>query len=288
LFDVRFGCRLLLKEPAIRWHCAIEVVDEVAGIAEVAELPKLLIPHPGETMLKKFAAVSVLMFLSNCASASQLPDYPFIHASGSGFVYVAPDVGEIDFEISTHDPEPEAARKVAEARIAEIRALVEGLALPSDDVQIRDLRKDMRKGEQTQPGVVDYDIKCTVHIKVRDIGKWKALVSPLLNMANLDGFMTGFDVSGREEVEARLTGEAIKAARRKAEAIAAGFGRKLGPVSGVSTGELKNMTRAMGMAATDPFHNDRGAGRGEVDRDSLLMVTLIKMAQSVDVIFRIK
>jgi uncharacterized protein YggE len=239
-------------------------------------------------MLKKLTAVAVLALLPLLASASQLPDYPFIHASGVASVYVPPDVGEIDFEISANHAEPEAARQVVEARVAEIRALVAGLALPPADVQIRDLRKELRKGESAQPGVVAYDIKCTVHIKVRDIGQWKALVSPLLNMPNLDGFMTGFDVSNREEVETGLTGEAIKAARRKAEAIAAGFGRKLGPVSGVSTGELRNVTRAMGMAATDPLRNDGGAGRNEYDRDSLLMVTLIRMAQSVDVIFRIK
>jgi uncharacterized protein YggE len=244
--------------------------------------------HPGETMLKKLVAVAALVLSPFLASASQLPDYPFIHASGSGFVYVPPDVGEIDFEVSAHHAEPEAARQVVEARIAEVRALVAGLALPAEDVQIRDLRKDIRKGESAPPGVVNYDIKCSVHIKVRDIGKWKALVSPLIDMPNLDGFMTGFDVSKRDEVETELTGEAIKAARRKAEAIAAGFGRKLGAVSGVSTGELKNITRAMGMAATDPSYSNRSAGRNEYDRDSLLMVTMIKMAQSVDVIFRIK
>jgi uncharacterized protein YggE len=238
-------------------------------------------------MLKKFIVGAAMALVTFAASASQLPEYPFIHASGNGFLYVPPDVGEIDFEISAHDADPAAARKVVEGRIAEVRALAAGLALPEGDVEIRDVRKDLRKGE-AQPGGAQYDVKCGVHIKVREIAKWQALVSPLIDMANLDGFMTGFDVSKREEVETALTGEAIKAARRKAEAIAAGFGRKLGPVSGVSTGDMKNMTRAMGLAATEPARFNRPAGRGEYDRDALLMVTVMKMAQSVDVIFRIK
>lgn len=237
-------------------------------------------------MLKKIIAVAVLA-VPFIASASQLPDYPFIHVSANGMVYVAPDIGEIDFEVSAHDADPALARKVVEGRVAEVRALVAGAALPEDDVQIRDVRKELRKGE-AQPGVAQYDIKCGVHIKVRDIAKWKALVSPLIDMPNLDGFMTGFDVSKREEVETGLTGEAIKSARRKAEAIAAGFGRKLGAVSGVSTGDLKNVTRAMGMAAAEPTRFTRQGGRGEYDRDALLMVTLIKMSQSVDVIYRVK
>lgn len=239
-------------------------------------------------MLKKIIAAAALTFVSFAASASQLPDYPFIHTSGNGFVYVAPDVGEIDFEISAHQADPEAARQVVEGRIAEVRALVAGLALPEADVEIRDVRKDIRKGEAGQPGVVLYDIKCGVHIKVSDLSKWKALVSPLISMANIDGFMTGFDVSKREQVETELTGDAIKAARRKAEAIAAGFGRKLGPVSGVSAGDLKNLTRAMGLAATDQQRFTRAVGKSEYDRDSLLMINVMRMSQSVDVIFRIK
>jgi uncharacterized protein YggE len=239
-------------------------------------------------MLKKIIAVAALVLVPFAASASQLPDYPFIHASGNGWVYVAPDVGEIDFEISAYHADPEAARQVVEGRIAEIRALVTGLGLPEGDLEIRDLRKFIRKADSSQPGVVQYDIKCGVHIKVADLSKWKALVSPLINMANLDGFMTGFDISKREEIETELTGDAIKAARRKAEAMAAGFGRKLGPVSAVSAGELKNLTRAMGMAATDPLRSARNVSRNEYDRDGLLMIIAFKMSQSVDVIFRIK
>lgn len=237
-------------------------------------------------MLKKFilAAALVVPFI---ASASQLPDYPFIHSSGNGFMYVAPDIGEIDFEISAYQGDPEAARQVVETRIAEVRALVASVGLPEGDVVIRDVRKDMRKGD-VSPGVVQYDIKCGVHIKVADISKWKALVSPLIGMANVDGFMTGFDTSRREQAEAELMGAAIKAARTKAEAMAAGFGRKLGPVSAVSAGDLKNVTRALGMAASDPVRLPRKGGGIETDRDNLLMVTVMKMSQSVDVIYRIK
>lgn len=238
-------------------------------------------------MLKKLILTAVLV-VPFIASASQLPDYPFIHASGNGFMYVAPDTGEVDFEISANQADPDAARQLVEARIAEVRALVASVGLPDGDVEIRDIRKEMRKGEASQPGVAMYDIKCGVHIKVADIGKWKALVSPLISMANVDGFMTAFDTSKRGQVESELMGAAIKSARAKGEAMAAGFGRKLGPVSAVSSGELKNMTRAMGLAAAEQTHFNRSEGRSQSDRDALLMVALMKMSQSVDVIFRIK
>lgn len=238
-------------------------------------------------MLKKIVATAVLVLLPVIASASDLPDYPFIHASGNGSIYVPPDTGEVDFEVAAYGADPAEARKVVEARAAEVRALVASLGLADADVEIRDIRKEIRKPDPAQPGVVLYDIKCGVHIKVRDLSKWRELVSPLINMPNLDAFMAGFDTSRRKQVEAELTAEAIKVAQNKAEAIAAGFGRKLGPVTAVSTGDLKNLTRSMGLAASDPFRS-RSAGQTSYDREGLLMINTMTMGQSVDVIFRIK
>jgi uncharacterized protein YggE len=239
-------------------------------------------------MLKTIIAIAALVLMPFAASAGQLPDYPFIHTNGSSWAYVPPDVGEIDFEVWGGHTNPEAARQLVEERVVEVRALLAGLGLPAADIEIRDVRKEMRKGEQAS-GAAQYDIKCGVHIKVADLSKWKPLVTALLNMANLDGFMTGFDTTRRAQVDAELTGEAIKVARVKAEAMAAGFGRKLGVVGGVSTGDLKNLTRAMGMAASDEARRyTRPTGKSEYDRDALLMINIIKLSQSVDVIFKIK
>ena len=63
-------------------------------------------------MLKKIIVVTALALAPFAASASQLPDYPFVHASGNGSVYVAPDVGEIDFEPEADDGTDPLARKL--------------------------------------------------------------------------------------------------------------------------------------------------------------------------------
>lgn len=238
-------------------------------------------------MLKKIILVASLL-LPLAASATDLPDYPFIHVGGNGFSYVMPDVGEIDFEVSAYNSDPEAARQVVEGRIAEIRALVAQLALVNTDVEIRDVRKEIRKPDPAQPGVVLYEIKCGVHIKVTDLSKWRELVGPLIAMPNLDAFMGSFDTTKRDEVEMDLTSEAIKAAKRKAEGIAAGFGRKLGAVSGVSAGDLKNVSRAMGFAGAEPTRTRNVVARSDREREALLMVEVMKMSRSVDVIFRFK
>jgi uncharacterized protein YggE len=107
-------------------------------------------------------------------------------------------------------------------------------------------------------------------------------------MPNLDGFMIVFDTTQREKIEMELASDALRIARRKAEGIAAGLGRKLGAASAVSTGDLKNLTRAMGLAPNDAASRSSSSQRIGTERADLLTVMSLKFAQPVDVIYRLK
>ena len=235
-------------------------------------------------MYKKILISSLLALSPFSVGAVDLPAYPFIHVDGTGMIAIMPDMGEIDFEIAARDADPALAMNVVASRVEEVRALMKEAGVEDDSLEVRDMRKDISKAD---PMVVVYEIRAGVKVKVKDLSKWKAIVAPLLDKPNLDGFMTVFDSSERAKVEIALMGEAIRQARRKAEGIAAGFGRKVGAVTGVSSGELKNLTRAMNLSPAD--FNQRGDRRQTPpDRGDLLMVTMLKLAQPVDVIFRIK
>ena len=237
--------------------------------------------------MKKIFLVSLLALLPFTARAAELPAYPFIHVNGYGSAVVMPDVGTVEFEIAAQDTDPAVALEKVQARIDEIRALMQQLGVAEADLEMRDIRRDMKRGEQ--PGAPIHDLRCSVKLTVRNLSNWKMMVQPLLDKPNLDGFMTGFDSSEREKIEIDLMGDAIRMARRKAEGVAAGLGRKVGAVSGVSTGELKNLTRAMNLSPNE-FNNYRGnqERRPPADRAELVTVTSIKLQQPVDVIFRIK
>lgn len=238
-------------------------------------------------MLKKFIALAALLLAPLAACASQLPDYPFIHMTGNAQLYVRPDTGAFDFEIVAADPDPAVARQVVETRVAELRALLEAQGLSADGLEVRNVHQDLRKNQQGDAQV--YEVKCGVHLEVQDLSKWTALAGGMLGMKNLDGFATAFDTSERQKIEEELGAQAVRDARRKSEALAASFGRKLGPVSAVTTGSLKNLGNAMGLV-----RDDSGYGRGRsqnvkrVERESLADVIMIPMGLSVDVIFRLK
>jgi uncharacterized protein YggE len=240
-------------------------------------------------MLKKSLLAAVLtagLALATLQSvAAELPSYPFIHARGTGFMFVQPDLGEIDFEITSHNAAPEAAQELVQQRVAEIKALAAEKGVAAADVEFTDIRREIRKNNAVEP---EYAIKCTVHIVVRDLGKWRELMAPLLRMPNVDGFGTVFGVTERVKIETELMGKAVREATLKADAMAVGFGKRVGAVTGVSSDELKNITRSIGLAPSDRPRSSSSTKNTPQDEAELMMVTALKMSQSVDVIFRIK
>ena len=235
-------------------------------------------------MLKQTVSAFLLALACCTAQASQLPDYPFIHVTGSASGYFMPDIGEIDFEVIAFDGDPEQARTLVETRVAEIRTLVERFGVAAEDLEVRDVRRYIRKGSEAAP---IYDTKCTVHINVRVLASWGNIVGGLLSMPNLDSFASTFGSVDRKAIEAKLFSEALADARRKGEGMAAAMGHKLGPVTAMSTGSLKNLGNAMGLVATE-FFNRQVATDKEINRKDMLSIELLKMAAPVDVIFKIK
>lgn len=232
------------------------------------------------------AAMLATAIFSTSANASGLPDYPFIHTSGEAFQFVMPDLGEIDFEISAFNASPEAAVALVQQRVAEIQQLMAEQGAADGSVTFSDVRREMRKG--TDPAAAEYDIKCTVHINVSDLTKWRAILEPLIAKPNLDAFATTFGTTDRKTVERQLVIEAIHDAQDRAQAMATGLGRKVGAAAGISTGELRNITRSFGLMPADRNYAGGNGKRPAQDRSELLMVTALKMQQTVDVIFKIK
>jgi uncharacterized protein YggE len=236
-------------------------------------------------MFKKLALAFVVLPLS--VHASNLPDYPFIHATGEGFAMIVPDIGEIDFDISAYDADPTAAVAVVAERAQQVRALLAEAGADAS-AEIHNMRKEMRKADQPEAGAAPaYDIRSSVHIAVGDLGKWRDIMQALLAMPNIDHMATTFGRKDRIQAEQELTADAVKDAQRRAEAMAAGFGRKVGAVSAISSGQLRNLTHAVGLLPGDLYYRNRSVETPPADKD-FLATEVLRWSQTVDVIFRIK
>jgi uncharacterized protein YggE len=241
-------------------------------------------------MLKKTLLSAALLITAASAAAESLPAYPFIHVTGSSYQQVMPDIAAVDFEVVALDADPAVAKSTVEARINEARELMKQLSLDPEDLVVREIRQSEPKDKQPASGGPVYEVRCDVHINVRNVSNWPALAGGLLGKANLDGFASSFDLSNMEQVNDQLVTEAILDARRRAGVMAAADGRRLGPMMAATPQDLKNLTTSMGLERGD-FRFQRNASNarpGETDRDTFVMVQTLKLRQPVDVIFRIE
>jgi uncharacterized protein YggE len=235
-------------------------------------------------------AILILSLSTGAASAASVPDYPFVHVTGSAFQAVVPDIGSLDFEIVAVDADPATARAVLETRVGEVRALMGQLGVEADDAIVREVRQGIRKEERAANGAPLYELRCDVHINVRNLANWAPLAGGLLGKPNLDGFASGFDRSDMEKIYDELITQAILDARRQADVMAAAGGRRVGAVMGATPEALKNVSSAMGLERGE-FRRDVRTGnvRGQnIDREQLLAVPALKLRQPVDVIFRLE
>jgi uncharacterized protein YggE len=247
-------------------------------------------------MLKPLALVIALMTVAvapAAAQASPLPSYPFVHVSADASRYTTPNIGALDFVIVAPDAnpanpanpaDPALARTTVETRIAEVRALLQEQGIPLEDLETRDVRREA--GRNAQAEATAQELRVSVHLIVRDLSKWRAVVAPLLDMPNLVDFATSFDIVERDQFEAELMADALRDARRRAEIIAKGAKRKLGAVTAVTPGGVKNVGATIGLVRADVGFTRVKASN--VEARNFLSVDALKLVQPVDVVFKLE
>ncbi|VXC62805.1 SIMPL domain-containing protein [Massilia sp. 9I] len=237
-------------------------------------------------MLKRFAAALLLAATALPGMAADLPNHPFIHVNATADQYIMPDVGEIDIDIVSLEPDAEAAFKLVNERLEAGRALFAENGIAPEDVLVQDIVRRPRKVEVLPEGQpLPMETRVSLHITVRNLEHWTPVMRALLVMKDLESLTVAFNRSDRQKVEADLLQQALRMAKAKAQEIARGVGAKLGPASGVSIGALKNLSNAMGMASDSNARSSGGRRTGA--RTEMALVQAIRLAQSVDVIYRI-
>jgi uncharacterized protein YggE len=244
-------------------------------------------------MMACLMAAAALTVPTSQVLASTIPDYPFVHVSGSNFRIELPDIAALDFQVVAADTDAAAARAVIDARMAEVHALLEKLSIDADDMQVREVRQAVRK-ERAADGSPMYELSADVKINLRNVANWPVLAGGLLGKPNLDSFAADFDLSTMDQVNDEMVAAAIVDARHRAEVMAAASGRRLGPVMAATPDALKKLGTAMGLER-DEFRAEAKARRRianqrveDIDRETFVMVQSLKLRQQVDIVFRLE
>ncbi|KFI08885.1 SIMPL domain-containing protein [Massilia sp. BSC265] len=237
-------------------------------------------------MLKRFAAALLLAATALPGLAADLPAHHFIHVSAAADVHLMPDIGEIDIDIVSLEPDADAAWKLVTERLEASRALFVQHGVVAEDIFVQDIVRRPRKVDALPAGEpMPMETRVAVHVTVRELGQWTPLLRTLLVMKDIESLAVSFNRTDRDKVETDLVTQALAMTKSKAVNIARGIGARLGPVTGVSLAPLKNLSNAMGMAS-DP--NGRYTGdRRSPPREDMALVQAMRLVQAADVIYRI-
>ncbi|HNT74209.1 MAG TPA: SIMPL domain-containing protein [Anaerolineae bacterium] len=161
-----------------------------------------------------------------------------ISINGSGIATTTPNVADIQFGVESIHSDAAQAISDNTTKMQAVLAAVKALGVADKDVQTVNYNmwiEQIYNQETGMPtGEMRYHVTNQVSVRLRDITKSGELLGAVLEAGanNVNGITFGVDDPTELQNEARVA--AVKNARAKAEALAAGLGVRLGKVRLVS------------------------------------------------------
>ena len=236
-------------------------------------------------------AVTALSAFPAFSQQSQEP--PQISVSGTAEVKVAPDEIYLRLGVETRDATLEVAKKQNDERVSRALAFLKSKGVADKDVQTDFISIDPTYDDHTSRRVEIYVVRKTIEVRLTDIKGFEATLAGLLNSGvnNVHGMELRTSELRKHRDTARAL--AIRAAREKADALAAELGVKRGKVYAVNANEWGGWwsstggwnARYSGMVQQNAMQN---AGTPAEMAEGTLSVGQISVSASVQVSFLIE
>ena len=235
-----------------------------------------------------------LVLLPLSQAISQTPAPPEIRVSGTAEVKVAPDEIHLSVGVETRHETMEDAKRQNDERMARALAFIQRSGVPGKDVQTDFISVEPtyeRQESLTKPTY--YLVRKSIGIRVTKIAGFESFLTGLLT----NGVTTvhGVDFRNTQMRQHRDTARAmaIRAAREKADAMAAELGVKRGKVLSISADDQSGWWGSSGgywgRRAFNAYQNAAVVGgESSAPPDSTLSMGVIGVSASVTVSFRIE
>ena len=204
-----------------------------------------------------------------------------ITVSGSGKVYLMPDIATISIGIHTEDEIATRAVDNNNAQAQKVTNVLIAMDVEEDDIQTSNfnvyaqLRNDDRGSQQG----TDYIVDNTVFVTVRDLDQLGVIMGAVVEAGANSIFGIQFDVDNKTEALSRARRAAVKDAQVKAEELA--------QAAGVTLGEVQAINEFGGV----PVPVFEGGVDGAVDMSSEqvpLSIGLLSLTVEVSVVYDIQ
>ncbi len=197
--------------------------------------------RPAISIIGAALALALLLGLTGCGAASSGPALAAgntaaaetgaqITVSASGSVRLTPDKATVSFGVTSQEKTAEAAQsRNSEAVDRVIEVLTgRGIAEKSIRTSYYSMYPDYDWSDDGEQRIVGYTVTTTLSVQDQDIDALGALLSACVEAGVNHIDSVSFLCSGYDEAYRQALGEAVAAARDKAEVLAAAAGKKLG------------------------------------------------------------
>ncbi len=183
----------------------------------------------------KVMALAALVGLSAMsAQASELPEGPHIVTSGTASVDAVPDIATLAIEVNVAAKDAATAKKQADERVAQYLSFLEQNQIAKKDISAANLCTqpdyDYQNGKSILKG---YRAVRTVEVTLRQLDKLNSLLDGALKVGLNEIRSVSLGVAQPDAYKDKARKAAIDDAIHQAQALAAGFNSKLGPVYSV-------------------------------------------------------
>ena len=189
--------------------------------------------------MRSTALLLTLLLTCNATMAVEPAHRPnTITVTGKGEVQVEPDQVAMTVAVDTFDRDLDAARRQNDERVEKILALSREFSIPARDVRtarmtMETLRETSKRDEQYDDlrhanPVRGYLVSKRLTLRLTDLGQFDAFYLQLLRTGVSEIAYVEFETSRHREHRDAARTLAMKAAREKAEAMAAALGQQIG------------------------------------------------------------
>jgi uncharacterized protein len=180
--------------------------------------------------------VGFLIVASVNAQAVEVDKLPTVKVTGTAEIQVVPDTATLSFTVSKKNNVVAVAKKQSDETIAKVTDLAKRFGVAATDVKTDYIRvKEATKRAKIKDSDGDYEmvpdgflVSRNLVVKLRDISKFEAFLTALLDAGVNDVGNVVFSSSELRKYKDQARAQAIDAAKEKAQAFAQRIGQNIG------------------------------------------------------------
>lgn len=174
--------------------------------------------------------VVIVFLIASISEKTQFQEDNLVSVSGTGEVYVTPDIGSVSFSVVTENRDVSVASDENATKMNDVIEYIKSESVESKDIKTSGYNISPRYEWNNDTGkrsLVGYEVTQTISVKIRDLSKVGTIISNATSKGANDVSSLSFVIDDDEEAKAQAKELAIENAKKKAEDLEKMLGIKM-------------------------------------------------------------